>query len=525
MRWLTVFSLWALCGCSDHMISKVQPRQAEILVHPAALDFDHLVSGLESDTLILNVINVGDYELHVDAPVLTDGDNRFSLGAEEGYTLQAGEIIDIPVTYIPETFETNEAVISITSSDEDEPYIEVPVIGNGDAPVISVDPLEYDYGIISIGCDNEERITIANEGNLPLIINSVIQMVTQPMDILLEYGALPEPPWTIDPGNELDFLVSYVPMDTGIDASSIEIVSNDPQTPSVTAIQDGVGDVEQWITDQYEQEEIPLLDVLWVIDNSGSMNAIQTSVATNMTDFMNVFLAASPDFHMGFITTDNAAFQGGSFIDNTSPDPATAASSIISGIGIYGSGMEKGIQFAKESTSSSAYAGPGSAFLRHDATLVIIFVSDEPDHSTGGWSAYTSHFSTLKPADKLHLVSIVPDDPGGCTWSNGSYTRYLSAGIGYTDITSYFGGDFYSICATDWGMQMEELADTVSVKRTFSLSEPDPIEETLEVYANGQLVAGTWEYNSTDNTVVFASGDEPDEGDTIDLVYATWGCD
>ena len=148
MRWLSFFSLVALLGCSDHMISKVQPRQAEILVHPASLVFENLISGLESDTLILNVIIVGDYELHVDAPVLTDADSRFTLGFEEDYILGAGEIIDIPITYVPETFETNHATIGITSSDEDEPYIEVPIVGNGDAPVIDVSPLEFDYGTI-----------------------------------------------------------------------------------------------------------------------------------------------------------------------------------------------------------------------------------------------------------------------------------------------------------------------------------------------------------------------------------------
>ena len=527
MRWLSFFSLVASLGCSDHMISKVQPRQAEILVHPASLDFENLVSGLESDTLILNVINVGDYELHVDAPVLTDGDSRFILGFEQDYILGAGEIIDIPITYVPETFETNQATIGITSSDEDEPYIEVPVVGNGDAPVIDVSPLEFDYGTISIGCDNEERITIGNRGNLPLIIDSIIQMVTQPMDIILEYGALPQPPWTIDPGDELDFLVSYVPLDTGIDASSIEIYSNDPLTPLIETTQDGIGDVEQWVSDKFEQEEIPLLDVLWVIDNSGSMNAIQYSVASNMTDFMNVFLAASPDFHMGFITTDHPAFESGNYIDNTDTDPATRASSIVSGIGVGGSGMEKGIKFAKEATSSPIYAGPGSSFLRTDATLVVIFVSDEPDFSEGGWSSYTNHFANLKPADKLHMVSIVGDDPGGCQWTNpqGTYSRSIQPGTGYTNITSYFGGDFYSICATDWGLQMQDLADTVSVKRTFSLSEDDPIEETIEVYVNGQTVTGTWEYDENENSISFAAGSEPDAGDTIEIDYATWGCD
>ena len=51
------------------------------------------------------------------------------------------------------------------------------------------------------------------------------------------------------------------------------------------------------------------------------------------------------------------------------------------------------------------------------------------------------------------------------------------------------------------------------------------IEETIEVYVNGQLATSGWEYDPTDNKVSFEEGSEPDEGDTIELVYATWGCE
>ena len=526
MKWLLIFSLGFLTlGCSDHMISKVQPNEQDILVHPEHIDFGHLVSGEESGSDTFAVINAGDHELTIMAPVLVSGNNRFSFLVEEGeYVIEEGELMDFEVGYIPETFESNGAYIEIISDDPDEPVVHVTLEGHGDAPVISVDPLEFDYGSISIGCDNEERITIGNDGNLPLTVESVTQMVTQPVDILMEFGALPEPPWTIDPGFELDFLVSYIPTDTGLDSSEIEIVSNDPQTPFIETIQYGDGDVEQWVNDQFEQEEIPLLDILWVIDNSGSMGVIQSHVANNMAAFMPVFLAATPDFHMGFITTDSAAFSGGYYLDTSTVDPETEASTIVNGIGTYGSGYEKGIEYAYESTNSSSYAGPGSTFLRDDATLVIIFVSDEPDYSTGGWSNYTTHFSALKDPDRLHMVSIIGDYPSGCTYNNGSYTRTIQHGSGYYDITNYFGGDVLSICATDWGLQMEDLAETVSSRRTFALSEADPIEDTIEVYVNGQLVTGTWTYDPTDNDVTFNAGEEPEPGDTIEVVYATWGC-
>ena len=79
-----------------------------------------------------------------------------------------------------------------------------------DAPVITIDPAEVDYGLITIGCDNEERITIRNDGNQTLIVNNVTQMVTQPPDIIMEFGSLPLPPWELLPTQEIDFLVSYI---------------------------------------------------------------------------------------------------------------------------------------------------------------------------------------------------------------------------------------------------------------------------------------------------------------------------
>ena len=45
--------------------------------------------------------------------------------------------------------------------------------GFGDAPVMKVTPELFDYGQISIGCDNEERITIRNDGNLSLTVDNI----------------------------------------------------------------------------------------------------------------------------------------------------------------------------------------------------------------------------------------------------------------------------------------------------------------------------------------------------------------
>jgi hypothetical protein len=68
------------------------------------------------------------------------------------------------------------------------------------------------------------------------------------------------------------------------------------------------------------------------------------------------------------------------------------------------------------------------------------------------------------------------------------------------------------------------LADEVTARRTFELNEKDPIVDTISVYVNGQL-AEDWSYSEDQNAVIFDSGSEPTEGQTIDIEYATWGCE
>ena len=49
------------------------------------------------------------------------------------------------------------------------------------------------------------------------------------------------------------------------------------------------------------------------------------------------------------------------------------------------------------------------------------------------------------------------------------------------------------------------------------------IEETIEVLVNGQ-VTSHWEYDEASNSVIFHDEHIPDEGQTITINYATWGC-
>ena len=521
MKKFFLLGLLFLVGCNDYTVAGIEKRQQEILVHPEHINFGHLISGLETDNDTFEVINTGDKELTIFAPVLVSGNDRFDLDTDqEEYIVGPGELISFDVSYTPETFESNGAYIEIISDDEDEPVLHVTLEGYGDAPVMAVSPDVFDYGDISIGCDNEERVTIKNEGNLDLTITSVNQMVTQPADIIMEFGSLPEPPWVLTPGQEVDFLVSYIPTDIGFDESLITITGNDPQTPEVIVAQQGDGDVEQWFQQQWQQDEVPVLDVLWVIDNSGSMMPHQTNLSTNIGSFMSAFASSGADYRMAVITTDTSTFS--TIIDPTHPDPEGALANLVV-MGTYGSGNEKGIQMAYHSLTDVNAAGPGGNFFRSTAKLVVIFVSDEQDWSIPGWNSYITFFDALKPPGGFIPYGVIGDYPAGCQYNYNGYMRSVQAGMGYWDLIDYYGGNWYSICATDWGVQLQDLADEVTTRSKFELDEPDPIESTISVYVNGQVVT-EWTYESADNSVNFNEGAVPEEGQTVTIDYAVWGC-
>ena len=514
-----LYSLLMLWGCSDHTYIKVEPREPDILVYPDHINFGHLESGIDKEERTFTITNTGDDDLTIFAPVLVSGNNRYELQTDkEQYIIPGGELKEFVVTYEPMTYEANGAYIDIESNDEDEPHSRITIEGYGDGPMAEVSPMKFDYGYISIGCDNEERITIKNIGNMDLIIEEIVQMVTQPADIIMELGTLPPAPWVLGPGEEIDFLVSYIPTNVGTDDSEVIVKSNDPLSPEIITTQVGIGDVEKWFSQTWQQKELSILDVLWVIDNSGSMNPFQQNLSTNIGSFMSAFVATGADFHMAVITTDSSMFY--SIISTSSIDPELElASQVVTGIN--GSGTEKGIEMAYRALSSGM-AAPGSAFFRSEAKLVVIFVSDEPDHSHL-WTTYLNFFDALKPSGKFLPYGVIGDVPDGCMYNGSGWQRTAQPGMGYWDLINHYGGSWFSICATDWGVQLQELANEVTNQRTFPLDEPDPIEHTILVRVNGQVTT-EWVYDPNANAVVFNEGYIPESEQTITIDYAIWGC-
>ncbi len=82
--------------------------------------------------------------------------------------------------------------------------------------------------------------------------------------------------------------------------------------------------------DTYTQLSVRKVDILWVVDSSGSMEPKQQRLAANFQGFINQLVAANPpiDFHIAVTTTDtdDSARRAASCVRGRSAPCATTSS-------------------------------------------------------------------------------------------------------------------------------------------------------------------------------------------------------
>jgi hypothetical protein len=267
--------------------------------------------------------------------------------------------------------------------------------------------------------------------------------------------------------------------------------------------------------DKLVQVQVPEVDVLWVIDNSCSMWEEQTALTENFPIFMNFFLGSGLDYHIGVVSTDmnNAAESGRlrqangyRYIDEETENPTSIFTSMAA-MGTAGHFDEKGREAAYAALELKK-DGYNVGFLRDDASLHVVVISDENDHSdTPAIGEFVNYLTTLKwSEDMVTFSSIVSPDPV-CPDAS-------EVGAEYSAVTNAVGGIHWSICSTEWGALLEQLGIQASgLKREYFLSAlPVPDSITVSVVEGGVTytflegdveAGGDWTYNSTRNSVTF----------------------
>lgn len=148
------------------------------------------------------------------------------------------------------------------------------------------------------------------------------------------------------------------------------------------------------------------------------------------------------------------------YVTATTPGAASAFSRAVR-VGVGGSGLEQGIRAAamalgRDTNRTTGAFIPAPAendgFLRKDASLFVVFVTDEDDSSFGQVSYFYRAFESLKGAGNEGLVSLsaIVGDPdldgpagtqnGGCPVDASDALRTAVAGSRYIQLAMYSRG-------------------------------------------------------------------------------------
>jgi hypothetical protein len=269
-----------------------------------------------------------------------------------------------------------------------------------------------------------------------------------------------------------------------------------------------------------QQAEKAKMDILWVIDNSGSMQDEQAALAYNFDVFIQDFITKGIDFKMGITTTDTTGNKAGrpvygSLDQLTSTKLAENENQFLNDfsdmiqVGIKGSGYEKGIAAAEAFSNNHA----PNAF-RNDAYYVVVFVSDEDDQSAKTAPEHLNSISGWKSNNALvKFYSIVnmskPMQPSN--WHTPGYDRYKAI----TDLT----GGLISDINEDFYTTLQNMGESIAkLTESFALN-GEPYNNSVKVFVNDVEQIDGWVYDEVTRTLSFQDGFVPAVGSEIRIEY------
>ncbi len=301
-------------------------------------------------------------------------------------------------------------------------------------------------------------------------------------------------------------------------------------------------------TDECEQRQVELVptlvDMIWLVDNTPSMQSVRNHLADAVTEMYTAALADQVDLRMGVADMhigNNGMFctaEGQSndfFLTETDLDALSACLRDPSGSLAPGTGSTNGITQGHNAVINHLPRASAPNRIRPTASLVVIYVSDkaaaEVTQGCGQSPPWDSACVQTEIQPTLNLLAgqatpgakgtahaIVGPSPSGCSTAD--------LGGGYIELAAQTGGQIGSVCQSDLTSTLMIILQSVPPTSYFNL-EHRPISATLAVVRDGAVLqpsrSSGFQYHAAGNTLLFnpSNGTSPI---TTELVvgYERW---
>ena len=257
-----------------------------------------------------------------------------------------------------------------------------------------------------------------------------------------------------------------------------------------------------------------LVDILFVIDNSGSMMTHQENLSKNTKLFTHLFLKnPSLDFRIAITSTDGIDYTGiaasgqsipfrGPYHKNTPSINSELAKAFL--MGTDGSVTES-VFFSSKYILSHSKTYPN--FYRQDAFLVLIFITDAEDQSA------------ITPTDlKVFLVNLKQDSSKVLAYAVLAGKNYIGQTCQTLEDEPYKIKAFmallgnhpvFSLCDPAFGQRLGDIGKNIISKVSAKILLPSkPFLPTIEVSYGSQKIPNSltkgWVYDPSENALLFS---------------------
>jgi hypothetical protein len=334
-------------------------------------------------------------------------------------------------------------------------------------------------------------------------------------------------------GESVSLSATYRPVDLGRDlgTAAVTFTGESSGAPELgVLVLSGSGDTRGTNVDVFREGGRPKADILLSIDDSGSMSDQQLKIATNLDAFFDELLAADLDFHIAVVKghSETPGFENGVFLSGPlhpdriltpqTPDVLAQFREKVR-VGVSGLGVERCFDPVYTSLTASHVAGRNRGFLREDAPLSVICITDEPDQDATPVQQYLDGFHALKGSENqfsTSAIAVLMDT--SCGEADDGRLRMA---VSRTD------GVLAEVCSGDWISKLQRIGKKAAgSRRRFVLTAPADTLHPLEVLIGGSSVPRlepsgeeNWRYDPVTNAIVFATSALPELGMRLEVNY------
>ena len=492
----------------------VEPPEPEIEVDPLSIQFGYVPGGLVV-TETFDVLNLGDADLTVTTSY--SGNAAFELLGPLSFTLAPATSQAVTVSYTSAGLD-HDGTVLVVSNDADEPVVPVAIASTSDRPDLVVDPGLVDFGTLDPTCYDVRPVTLQNVGSVDLSVTAVT--LNDPSG-QISLANLPAFPLTLGPAASHVLDVRYDGTVDGTMTASIDVASTDPDGIESADLA-GLVAQRTGSTTFVAPADLPL-DIMFVVDQSGSMDDDSTAMAASLTDFTNALSSISADWRIAVATYDNGLFNQSFandtqyWFDATTPNAVDDFEDAVTE-GFQDSGYnedtERLFTIAGRALFETAPGGLNVGWHRDDALLHIIMISDEEEQSPDlGATAFSTSAGSVTfyegyVDDPAKLVVSTVSNQSGC--GTGSPPNFILTGARYLEIAGLTTGLSFDICASAWGTQMASLGDRTRPETVVPLADVDVDTNTLAVTVDGSpLTDADYTYDAGTNAITLVTPATP----------------